>query len=78
MDVVEYLLNMGTDALKLDSKRQTPTFWAEKDGFVEVDRALEEAENLQCERANTSMEAGMKRRRIARNGRTSLGYLVLF
>ncbi|KAF1951327.1 ankyrin [Byssothecium circinans] len=52
LDIVEYLLEMGADPLKLDSKGRTPRFWAEKKGFAEVVRALEEAENLRREREN--------------------------
>lgn len=51
MVIVEYLLKMGADSLKLDSKKRTPRYWAEKKDFVEVARVLREAENLQRERA---------------------------
>jgi ankyrin repeat protein len=44
MDVVEYLLKMGADSLKLDSKGRTPRYWAEKEGFADVACVLEEAE----------------------------------
>lgn len=47
LDIVDYLLEMGADPLKLDSKGRTPRFWAENNGFMEVVRALEEANNLQ-------------------------------
>ncbi|KAH7395386.1 ankyrin repeat-containing domain protein [Phaeosphaeria sp. MPI-PUGE-AT-0046c] len=43
-DVVVYLLSMGADALKLDSKQQTPRYWAEQRGHVGVARILEAAE----------------------------------
>ena len=56
--IVEYLLEMGADSLKLDSKKRTPRFWAEKNGFAEVVRALKEAENLQRERANIGSVPG--------------------
>ena len=56
--IVEYLLEMGADSLKLDSKKRTPCFWAEKNGFAEVVRALKEAENLQRERANIGSVPG--------------------
>ena len=48
MSVVEYLLKMGADSLKLDSKGRTPRFWAEKEGFADVARVLEEAEREQA------------------------------
>lgn len=51
LDIVYYLLQMGADPMKLDSKGRTPRFWADKNGFTEVVRALEEAENLQRQRA---------------------------
>ena len=47
-DVVEYLLKMGADSLKLDSKGRTPRYWAEKEGFTDVARVLEEAEHKQA------------------------------
>lgn len=47
-DIVEYLLKMGADSLKLDSKGRTPRYWAEKDGFTDVARVLEEAERKQA------------------------------
>ncbi|KAH6643691.1 ankyrin repeat-containing domain protein [Boeremia exigua] len=46
-DVVEYLLKMGADSLKLDSKGLTPRYWAEKKGFTDVTHILEEAERRQ-------------------------------
>lgn len=47
-DVVEYLLKMGADSLKLDSKGRTPRYWAEKEGFTDVAGVLEEAERRQA------------------------------
>ncbi|RMZ72652.1 Ankyrin repeat [Pyrenophora seminiperda CCB06] len=47
-DIVEYLLKMGADSLKLDSKGRTPRYWAEKKGFTDVARVLEEAERKQA------------------------------
>jgi ankyrin repeat protein len=48
-DVVEYLLEMGADSLMLDSRGRTPRYWAEKEGFTDVARVLEEAERKQTE-----------------------------
>jgi len=45
IDVVKYLLEMGADPLKLDSKGKTPRFWAEQnDGAAEVVLLLKKAE----------------------------------
>ncbi|KAF2083965.1 ankyrin, partial [Saccharata proteae CBS 121410] len=35
-DVVEYLLKMGANSQKLDSKGQKPRYWAEENGFMDV------------------------------------------
>ncbi|KAJ8106767.1 hypothetical protein OPT61_g9325 [Boeremia exigua] len=43
-NIVEYLLKMGADPLKWDSKGRTPRCWAEKEGFTDVARVLDEAE----------------------------------
>jgi ankyrin repeat protein len=56
--IVVYLLKMGADPMKLDSRGRTPRFWAEKNGFTEVVRALEEAENLQRTRVYTYASSG--------------------
>lgn len=48
IDVVKYLLDMGADSLKLDSKGRLPRYWAEKEGFADVARVLEEAEREQA------------------------------
>jgi ankyrin repeat protein len=46
VDIVKYLLEMGADPLKLDSKGRTPRFWAEKNGgAADVVLILKEAEN---------------------------------
>lgn len=43
--IVKYLLEMGADPLKLDSKERTPRYWAEKNGnAAEVVQILKEAE----------------------------------
>jgi hypothetical protein len=47
--VVEYFSKMGADSLKLGSKGRTPRYWAEKEGFMDVARVLEEAERKQTE-----------------------------
>lgn len=44
VDIVKYLLKKGADPLKLDSKGQTPRFWAEKYGRTEVALILKETE----------------------------------
>lgn len=51
VDIVKYLLELGADPLKLDSKGRTPRFWAEKklqkpnnDGAAETILVLKEAE----------------------------------
>ncbi|KAL5442556.1 hypothetical protein PMIN07_004805 [Paraphaeosphaeria minitans] len=49
-NIVEYLLKMGANPLKLDSRGRTPRFWAERNGFEEVVRILKEAENSSRER----------------------------
>ncbi|KAF2017075.1 ankyrin, partial [Aaosphaeria arxii CBS 175.79] len=36
VEVVRYLLKVGADPLKLDSRGRTPHFWAEKNGHAEV------------------------------------------
>ncbi|RYN85192.1 hypothetical protein AA0119_g13316 [Alternaria tenuissima] len=51
-DIVEYLLEKGADPLKLDTKGQTPRYWAEKEGFTDVARVLKDAER---EQANTNL-----------------------
>jgi ankyrin repeat protein len=43
-DIVEYLLSMGADPLKLDSEKCTPRFWATKWGHTQVATMLEAAE----------------------------------
>jgi len=45
VDIVKYLLEMGADPLKLDSKGRTPRYWAEQSGgTAEVVDVLKEAE----------------------------------
>ncbi|KAF2688152.1 ankyrin [Lentithecium fluviatile CBS 122367] len=45
--IIKYLLEMGADPQKLDSKRQTPRFWAETYGHTEMALILKEAEERQ-------------------------------
>ena len=47
VEIVTYLLSMGADSLKLDSKGCTPCFWAEEKGYGEVVDILKEAEDRQ-------------------------------
>jgi len=47
IDIVKYLLEQGADPLKLDSKRETPRFWAESKDYTEMASILEEAEDRQ-------------------------------
>lgn len=44
VDIVKYLLELGADPLKLDSKGRMPRFWAEQKGSAERVRILKEAE----------------------------------
>ncbi|RYN65001.1 hypothetical protein AA0119_g11500 [Alternaria tenuissima] len=44
VDIVKYLLKVGADPLKLDTKGKTPRYWAETYNFTEVALVLKEAE----------------------------------
>jgi ankyrin repeat protein len=45
-DIVEYLLSKGANPLKLDTKRRTPRFWAEKGKHWDVAMILRAAEGI--------------------------------
>ncbi|KAF2753939.1 ankyrin [Pseudovirgaria hyperparasitica] len=47
VDIVKYLLEVGADPLKLDTKSKTPRYWAEMDNLNDVALILEEAEECQ-------------------------------
>lgn len=49
MDIVKYLLKMGSNSLKLDTQGKTPRFWAEKNNHTEVANVLKEAEDGQIQ-----------------------------
>jgi hypothetical protein len=49
VDIVKYLLEVGADPLKLDTKKKTPRYWAEKRNITEVTSILKEAEERQLQ-----------------------------
>lgn len=52
IDIVRYLLEKGTDPLKMDSKELTPRFWVEQKRHREMALMFEDAEKHWLQRAN--------------------------
>ncbi|EFQ94098.1 hypothetical protein PTT_08340 [Pyrenophora teres f. teres 0-1] len=49
LEIVRYLLEVGANPVKLDTKGKTPQYWAEKNKFTETALILKEAEERQLD-----------------------------